>query len=204
MAHYFDLDPSLASKERNIEYVIDGRVITLVSDNGVFSKDKIDEGSLAFLKVLVPLRLSGRILDLGCGYGPIGLTIAITSPTARVDLADINTRALALCNRNAQNLNLSDRTNVIESNIYSNIEGPYDSIVVNPPIRAGKQVTYAMYEGAKQCLIDGGSLYIVIRKAQGALSASEYIKSIFGNCTLIDRSKGYYIYQAIKEQQELK
>ena len=64
MAHYFDLDPSLASKERTIEYVIDGRVITLVSDNGVFSKDKIDEGSLAFLKVLVPLRLSGKILDL--------------------------------------------------------------------------------------------------------------------------------------------
>ena len=102
MAHYFDLDPSLASKERYIEYFIDGRSITLVSDNGVFSKDKIDEGSLAFLKVIVPLRLSGKILDLGCGYGPIGLTIAMTSPEARVDLADINTRALALCEKNAQ------------------------------------------------------------------------------------------------------
>ena len=69
MAHYFDLDPTLASKQRLIEYFIDGHSITLVSDNGVFSKNKIDEGSFAFLKVIVPLRLSGKILDLGCGLG---------------------------------------------------------------------------------------------------------------------------------------
>ncbi|MBQ6730851.1 MAG: methyltransferase, partial [Bacilli bacterium] len=71
---------------------------------------------------------------------------------------------------------------------------------VNPPIRAGKKVTYAMYEGAKQYLIDGGSLYIVIRKAQGADSASKYIESIFGNIKLLDRHKGYHIYQAIKSK----
>ena len=198
MAHYFDLDPTLASKERNIEFMIDGRVITLVSDNGVFSKDKIDEGSLAFLKVIVPLRLSGKILDLGCGYGPIGLTIAMTSPEARVDLADINTRALALCEKNAELLGLSRRVTVLQSNVYENIEGTYNSIVVNPPIRAGKVVTYAMYEGALAHLIDGGSLFIVIRKNQGAPSASKYIESIFGNISLLKRDKGYYIYQAIK------
>ena len=198
MAHYFDLDPSLASKERLIEYFIDGRTITLVSDNGVFSKNKIDEGSFAFLKVIVPLRLSGKILDLGCGYGPIGLTIALTSPEARVDLADINTRALALCEKNAQKLGLSQRVTVLQSDIYSNIEGSYHSIVVNPPIRAGKIVTYKMYEGAYLHLIDGGSLYIVIRKDQGAPSASKYIESIFGNITLLKRDKGYYIYEAKK------
>ena len=198
MAHYFDLDPSLASKERNIEFTIDGRVITLVSDNGVFSKNKVDEGSLAFLKVIVPLRLSGRILDLGCGYGTIGLTIALTSPEARVDLADINTRALALCAKNAELLGLSRRVTVLQSDIYKNIEGKYDSIVVNPPIRAGKVVTYAMSEGALTHLIDGGSLFIVIRKNQGAPSASKYIESIFGNIELLKKDKGYYIYQAIK------
>ena len=102
MSHYFELDSSLASKEREITYFIDGRTIVLTSDNGVFSKDKIDEGSLALLKVIVPLRLSGNILDLGCGYGPIGLTIALTSPKASLTLADINTRALALCDKNAK------------------------------------------------------------------------------------------------------
>ncbi len=198
MTHYFDLDPSLASKERTIEYFIDGRTITLVSDNGVFSKNKIDEGSLAFLKVIVPLRLSGKILDLGCGYGPIGLTIAMTSPEARVDLADINTRALALCEKNAELLGLSQRVTVLQSDVYNNIEGKYDSIVVNPPIRAGKIVTYSMYEGAYTHLIDGGSLFIVIRKNQGAPSASKYIENIFGNISLLERDKGYYIFQAKK------
>ena len=198
MAHYFDLDPSLASKERTVEFMIDGRVIALQSDNGVFSKDKIDEGTFAFLKVIVPLRLSGKILDIGCGYGPIGLTIALTSPEARVDLADVNTRALALCEKNAKLLGLSQRVTVLQSDVYKNIEGTYDSIVVNPPIRAGKIVTYAMYEGAFTHLIDGGSLFLVIRKNQGAPSASKYIESIFGNITLLDRSKGYYIYQAEK------
>ena len=198
MAHYFDLDPSVASKERKIEYYIDGRIISLVSDNGVFSKDKIDEGSFAFLKVIVPLRLSGKILDLGCGYGPIGLTVALTSPEARVDLADINTRALALCEKNAESLGLSQRVTVLQSDIYSNIEGTYHSILVNPPIRAGKIVTYTMYEGALSHLIDGGSLFIVIRKNQGAPSASKYIESIFGNIELLKKDKGYYIYQAKK------
>ena len=170
----------------------------LLSDNGVFSKNKIDEGSFAFLKVLIPLQLKGKILDLGAGYGPIGLTIAMTSPNARVDLADINSRAVALCERNAHVLGLSQRVTCLQSDIYEKIEGPYDSIVVNPPIRAGKIVTYAMYEGAKQNLIDGGSLFIVIRKAQGAESASRYIESLFGNVTLLKRHKGYHIYQAKK------
>ncbi len=198
MAHYFDKNPSILSKERTIEFDIDDHHIALLSDNGVFSKDKVDEGSLAFLKVIVPLRLSGKILDLGCGYGTIGLTIALTSPEARVDLADVNTRALALCERNAKNLGLSQRVTVLQSDVYENIEGTYDSIVVNPPIRAGKVVTYAMYEGAFAHLIDGGSLFIVIRKNQGAPSASKYIESIFDNIHLLKRDKGYYIYQANK------
>jgi len=198
MSHYFQDDPSLKSNIRNIAFDIDGHNIELLTDNGVFSKSRIDEGSLAFLKVLVPLRLSGKILDLGCGYGPIGLTIAITSSAARVTLADINTRALALCRRNATKLGLDQRVTILQSDIYEKIEGPYDSIVVNPPIRAGKKVTYPMYEGAFQRLIDGGSLYIVIRKNQGGPTASKYIESLFGNITLLKRDKGYYIYQARK------
>lgn len=198
MSHYFIDDPKVASKKRTITYDIDGRHFELTSDNGVFSKNQIDEGTYAFLKVLVPLRLSGRILDLGCGIGPIGLTIAATSPTVRVDLADVNSRALSLCEQNAKSLGLSQRVACLHSNIYENIEGPYDSIVVNPPIRAGKKVTWSMYEGAKQYLIDGGSLFVVIRKDQGGPSASKHIEEVFGNVTLLKRDKGYYIYQAKK------
>lgn len=198
MSHYFQNDPLLASKKRDIALSIDGLTLHFKSDNGVFSKSKVDEGSLALLKVIIPLHLTGKILDLGCGYGPIGLTIAVTSPSARVDLADINERALALCEENAQLLGLGQRVTCLQSDIYTNVEGPYDSIVVNPPIRAGKRVTYKMYEGALQRLIDGGSLYVVIRKDQGAPTASRFIEGLFGNISLINRDKGYYIYQAKK------
>ncbi len=199
MSHYYDQTPDSVSKERLISFEVCGHKISLYTDNGVFSKSRVDEGSLLLLKTIIPLHLSGRILDLGAGYGTLGLSIAVASQEARVDLADVNTRALSLCEKNAKLLKVDQRVTCLQSDIYSNIEGPYDSIVVNPPIRAGKKVTYQMYEGAKQHLSDGGSLYLVIRKAQGAESASKYIKELFGNITLLNRKKGYLIYQARKE-----
>ena len=200
MSHYFQDDPTLASNIKEITYEINGLTMHLLTDNGVFSKNQVDVGSLAFLKVLLPRDLGNNILDLGCGYGTLGLTLAMSKKEARVTLADINTRALNLCKKNAELLNLSQRVTILQSDIYEKIEGPYDSIVVNPPIRAGKAVTYRMYEESKQYLIDGGSLYIVIRKAQGAISAAKYIENIFGNITLLKKDKGYYIYQAIKSE----
>ena len=201
MSHYFQDDPNLVSNIKEINFEINGITMKLLTDNGVFSKNNVDAGSYAFLKVLLPLDLGKHILDLGCGYGTIGLTLAKAHEEARITLADVNPRAVALCERNAGLLNLSPRVTILQSDIYEKIEGPYDSIVVNPPIRAGKAVTYRMYEEAKQYLIDGGSLYIVIRKAQGAESASRYIETIFGNVTLLKRDKGYYIYRAVKSKQ---
>ncbi|MBR5997177.1 MAG: class I SAM-dependent methyltransferase [Bacilli bacterium] len=201
MSHYFQDDPNLVSNIKEINFEINGITMKLLTDNGVFSKNNVDAGSYAFLKVLLPLDLGKHILDLGCGYGTIGLTLAKAHEEARITLADVNPRAVALCERNAGVLNLSPRVTILQSDIYEKIEGPYDSIVVNPPIRAGKTVTYRMYEEAKQYLIDGGSLYIVIRKAQGAESASRYIETIFGNVTLLKRDKGYYIYRAVKSKQ---
>ena len=196
MAHYYDLDPSLESKERLIEFEILGRKLSLYTDNGVFSKAKLDEGSRILIETLLPLNLTGSILDLGCGYGPIGLSIAISSKTASVTLADINSRAVALCEKNAKLLNLSERVTVLQSNIFSNIEGKFDAILLNPPIRAGKAVTYTMYKEAKEHLVSGGQFYFVIRKAQGANSASQYVKEVFGNIVLLARKKGYHIYKA--------
>ena len=200
MSHYFQDDPTLASNIKKISFEVKGLTMELLTDNGVFSKNKVDEGSLAFLKVILPLDFGNNILDLGCGYGTIGLTLAVAKKEARVTLADINTRALTMCKRNADAYNLGQRVTILQSDIYEKIEGPYDSIVVNPPIRAGKAVTYRMYEESKQYLIDGGSLFIVIRKAQGAESAAKYIESIYGNIKLLDRHKGYHIYQAVKSK----
>lgn len=198
MGHYFDENPEINSAIREISFSLFDKSYTYYTDNGVFSKSKIDEGSYIFLKVLIPLNLTGRILDLGCGYGPIGLTIAQNSKEARVDLADINSRALALASKSSERLNLNKRVTILHSDIYEKIEGPYDSIVVNPPIRAGKVVTYSMYSGAYQRLIDGGSLYIVIRKKQGAESAFKYLETVFENVSVLHKEKGYWIIKAIK------
>ena len=198
MGHYFDENPEINSAIREISFHLFDKSYTYYTDNGVFSKSKIDEGSYIFLKVLIPLNLTGRILDLGCGYGPIGLTIAQNSKEARVDLADINSRALALASKSSERLNLNNRVTILHSDIYEKIEGPYDSIVVNPPIRAGKVVTYSMYSGAYQRLIDGGSLYIVIRKKQGAESAFKYLETVFENVSVLHKEKGYWIIKATK------
>lgn len=198
MSHYFSNDETLESKPRKFNFVINNVNFSFDSDAGVFSKNELDRGSKILIETLLPLSLGSKLLDLGCGIGPIGLTLAYFTPRLNVTCSDVNTRALSLCERNAHSLNLSQRVTILQSDIYENIEGPYDSIVVNPPIRAGKKVTYAMYEGAFQRLIDGGSLFIVIRKNQGGPSASKYIEDLFGNINLLKKDKGYYIYQAKK------
>ena len=198
MPQYFEKNDKLVDKPRYISYEIFNRKFTLKTDSGVFSNSQIDEGTYAFLKVLIPRQLSGSILDVGCGYGALGLTLASFLPSANFTLVDVYERALDLAKENKKTLEL-DNVTCLQSDIYSNVEGKFDSIVINPPIRAGKKVIYAMFAGAYDHLIDGGSLFIVIRKSHGAESASKYISSIFENCSLLKRDKGYYIYESIKQ-----
>lgn len=194
---YFDNVPELSSKKRTISFSIKEKEISFISDIGVFSKDKVDEGTIALLKVLLSRPLFGKILDLGSGYGALGLTLASFNSDCQFVLADINERALALAKENQKRLHLENVTCVI-SNIYENINELFHSIVINPPIRAGKKIIYPMFEGAYEHLIDDGSLFIVIRKSHGAHSAEAFIKSVFGNCSLLKKEKGYYIYEAKK------
>lgn len=197
-SHYYINDENLGSKPHTISYEINGVKFNLDSDIGVFSKNGLDKGTEILINTLLPLALKGKMLDIGCGIGPIGLTLAYFNPNLNVTCSDVNTRALALCKKNAHKLALSQRVTCLQSDIYVEIEGLYDSIVSNPPIRAGKKVTYAIYIGAKSHLIDGGSLYVVVRKAQGALSVKAYLEEIFSNCEILTRSKGYYILKSTK------
>lgn len=199
MSHYFTNDETLQSKRRLVKYSINGKDFELESDLGVFSKDKLDYGTEVLIKSLLPLNLGERMLDLGCGIGPIGLSLAYFNPSLHVVCSDVNTRALALCEENARKLALSQQVTCLQSDIYIEIEGKFHSIVSNPPIRAGKKVTYSIYEGALEHLDERGSLYIVIRKAQGAKSVKDYLEQLFGNVTVLDKSKGYYVLMATKE-----
>ena len=195
---YFDNNEDLKSKKREISVVLKDITYSFISDNGVFSKGEVDYGSIALLKVLLNQNMSGDILDIGCGYGTIGLILAKNNLESSFTLIDINVRACALARENAKRMALKN-VDIIESDLFEKVNQNFDVIVTNPPIRAGKKVIYSIFEQSYHHLKQNGSLYLVIRKSHGAESAQRFISSVFNNCTLLKRDKGFYIYQAIKK-----
>ena len=189
MGQYFN-NENLPSNITKIDCFIRGKKFTFNSDNGVFSKNGVDFGSRLLLDFIPLEEVGGKILDLGCGYGVIG--IALNKLTgANVDMVDVNLRALHLTEMNVS-ANKCQNINVFESNVYENINTKYTSIVTNPPIRAGKKVIYDMLFNAKDYLTDDGNLYFVIRKQQGAKSMISDLEKEY-DLEILEKKKGYYI-----------
>jgi len=199
MGQYFDNDISLPHRRFTSDIYIFGRVFTLESDAGVFSKGGLDDGTRLLLETIAQADLGTSILDMGCGAGPIGLILASISPSLHVTLVDVNERALACAKKNAETLGVAARCEIVLSDVYHSLDSQtYDAIVSNPPIRAGKRVTYAIYDGAYERLVPGGKLIFVIRVKQGAYSALAHVKSLFGRADIIARKKGYCVIEAVK------
>ena len=198
MPQYFDNVENLKHEDIKYSFTLFGEEYCFQSDSGVFCKDGLDDGSRLLLETIAKTDLGQNILDLGAGVGPIGLILAHLDPNRRVTLADVNLRALDCCRKNALTLGVASQVQIIHSDVYSNIHSPYHTIVTNPPIRAGKKVTYAMYAGALNHLIDKGRLILVIRKAQGAPSAMEYLKTMYSSVEKVAQKKGYWIIVATK------
>lgn len=198
MGQYFDNNEALAHKDITIRFSLLGKEYALQSDNGVFSKDGLDDGTRLLLETIAQADLGTSILDMGCGVGPIGLILALSSPSRHVDLVDVNDRALDLADRNATILGVSKQVKIFHSDVYRSIDSTYDTIVSNPPIRAGKKITYGIYEGALSHLNGKGRLIIVIRVKQGAYSALAYISSLYSHTEILAKKKGYLVIQAVK------
>lgn len=197
MSHYFKNDESLESKKRIIKYSINSYSFELNSDLGVFSKNELDPGSELLIKTAIKNNIKGDLLDVGCGYGPIGITLSCLCEISKVDFIDVNRRALNLTMENVKKY-CKNSYNVFESNGFENVKDLYDFILINPPIRAGKEVIFKMFEDSIKHLKNDGNLMIVIRKDQGAPSAKTKLLSIFGNCETLDREKGYHILKCHK------
>ena len=195
MSQYFENDKSIKSKNIEIDYSIQNQNFKFYSNNGVFSKNEYDLGTQILVKSLLRENLNGRILDLGCGIGCLGIVIAKLLPSTYVEMVDINERAIQLCQKNIL-VNRIENAKVYPSDIYSNVEGLFENIITNPPIRAGKKVIYEFFEKAKDYLTENGNLYVVIRKSHGAESAKKKLEEVFGNCTMIDRDKGFHILKS--------
>ncbi len=194
--HYFTPRPESEHRERLVQATACGLTLEFVTDAGVFSKDGLDPGSRLLIESMPPV--SGRVLDLGCGWGPVGVFLARLNPEARLALADVNQRALELTRRNL--LKNGVAAEVIESDGFTNIEGTFHHVVTNPPIRSGKQTIYALFDEAYGRLEPGGDLTIVIRKQQGAPSAVKHFQETFGNAEITAKSAGYWIIRAYKEE----
>ena len=200
---YFDNNENLISKKREISVLLNDTKYTFISDNGVFSKGEVDYGSIALLKILLKQNFTGNILDIGCGYGTIGLILAKNFPECNFLLSDVNIRACALARENKKLFGVKN-VEIIESDIFQNIDKNFDYIVTNPPIRAGKKVIYSIFEQSYHHLNQNGSLFIVIRRSHGAESAQKFIHSVFENCELLKKDKGFYVYCATKKDTKTK
>lgn len=196
MSHYYTDNSQLASSPRSFDYYFDNEKFIFTTDNGVFCKENVDYGSYLLIKNTFRQALGNRLLDLGCGWGPVGIIIKRFNPDIEVTAVDVNSRAVQLTNLNAvQNKTLIKAclcTDILTLNLL------FDSIILNPPIRAGKVVIYDLYDKAYHTLRENGSLYIVIQKKQGASSSVDKLSELFKTVTILDREGGYWVIQAIK------
>jgi len=187
MSHYFENDKNLKSDEQLIKVSVNNTDLTFLTDSGVFSKKGLDFGTRSLLESIPDVK--GNILDLGCGYGAIGIYIAKTT-NSKVDMIDINERSVKLAKRNSI-LNNVD-VNIMSNDGFDNIDERYDFIISNPPIRIGKEKLYQLLNDALKHLKKDGELWIVINKNQGVKSlindfGKEYTVEV------VKKNKGFYI-----------
>ncbi len=196
MSHYYTDNKDLLSEKQQFDYYFDNEKFVFTTDNGVFSKKSVDYGSYVLIRTVYKSDLGHRVLDLGCGWGPVGIILKRFNPDIEVTAVDVNSRAVDLTKENAQ-LNGTLLNAYISEDIESlNLE--FDSVILNPPIRAGKQVIYSLYQKSHAVLSDRGRLTIVIQKKQGALSSFKELENLFREVKVLEKDGGYHVIQAIK------
>lgn len=194
MSMYFENDETLKSNKQTIKIKYKDITLNFYTDNGVFSKEKFDYGSRLLLENLPIKEIRGNILDLGCGYGAIGIYLA-KQTNSQVDMVDINERAINLTKENIR-LNKINNAKVFVSDIYSSVEKRYNYIITNPPIRAGKDIVRKFLIEAKNYLIENGELWFVMRKDHGVKSMLKELETTY-KIEIIEREKGFYIIKCI-------
>ncbi|MCH4207214.1 MAG: class I SAM-dependent methyltransferase [Solobacterium sp.] len=194
--HYFTDNRDLPSNRRTHSWEFGGQSFSFVTDEGVFSKSEVDYGTGVLLKSAVKESLKGNLLDLGCGYGVIGIVLKTLYPSLNVTCSDVNPRAVELTELNSTENRAA--VTALVSDRFVQIPGSFDVILTNPPIRAGKEIIYGMYQGAFEHLTPGGLFLAVVRRKQGAETSARKIEEIFGACEVIARDKGYWILKGIK------
>jgi len=196
--HYYTKNPGVKSNPNKIVAELLGKQFQFTTDSGVFSKKEIDFGSKLLIESFEEPEVEGDIVDAGCGYGPIGISLASEFPNRRFYMLDVNERATELSTNNAIK-NRVHNVIVMESDQLSAVKGSvFASVLTNPPIRAGKDVVHGILEDAYEVLKEHGTLWVVIQKKQGAPSAVTKLEEMFKQVETVVKKKGYYILKAVK------
>lgn len=201
MSHYFSEVQDVKSLKKIINYEIKNEKFEFLTDNGVFSKTKVDFGTDVMLRTFLNenKKLGNiRILDIGCGYGVVSVVVKRFFEKAKILSTDVNERALELTKKNIQKNNRTDDFEVRKSFVFDNISENFDMILSNPPIRAGKQVIFEIYEKSFFHLNKNGKFYCVIQTKHGAKSTKKKLEELFGNCTTLVIEAGYRIFRCVK------
>jgi 16S rRNA (guanine1207-N2)-methyltransferase len=196
--HYYTNRPTVKHDLHKAEALLRGHKLSLTTDAGVFSKKGVDYGSELLIESM-DIPLNAKVLDVGCGYGPIGLVAALLCSQGHVTMVDINERAVELSRENAKNNKINNVT-IVHSDLLEQVKDQrFDVILTNPPIRAGKETVHRIFTEAYGCLVSGGTLWVVIQKKQGAPSAKAKLESVYSEVVDISKDKGYRILKATKK-----
>jgi len=195
MSQYFNENPAVLTHERELRLSLFGHNFSFLANNGLFSCDKVDAASILLLENIPPL--IGATLDLGCGYGTIGVVLAKRDPV-QVTMSDVNRIALEYAAKNVARNGV--QAQIVHSDGFESLPYMYDNIVLNPPIHAGKEVVNRLYQGAATHLAPGGAFYIVIQKKHGAESTIKLLGEIFAKCRILYKKKGLYVLQCMAHE----
>ncbi|MEM2150755.1 MAG: class I SAM-dependent methyltransferase [Candidatus Bathyarchaeia archaeon] len=196
--HYFTPEPKSKPELRLISAYLRGRRFQFLTSAGVFSKNRVDLGTRVLVKhMILPDR--GYILDIGCGYGVIGIVAAASNPNIHVVMVDINRRAVNLAKRNIK-INGVINAEARCGNLYEPVKGMvFECILSNPPISAGLATVKAIVAEAPKYMSDGGTLQVVVKSKVGRERFTQMLKETFGNFTVIARESGYRVLMAEKK-----
>ena len=196
-SHYFRRGRKLFGSFRVIGEVLRGTGFEFIVSGGVFSSRGVDEGTKLLIEHADVPR-EGLLLDLGCGYGVVGIVFAKLYPRLRVYMVDVNPRAVELAKLNAKHNNVADRVTVLQGSLYNPVKGlRFNVILSNPPLAAGMETVEAIVRQAPEHLVEGGSLQLVLRK--GVERVKRVMEEVFGDCEVIAKKKGYTVLKSITQ-----
>ncbi len=196
--HYYSKEPTSPFTLKKIKANLRSMELELYTSSGIFSITRIDKGT----KVLIDYAIvneNSKILDLGCGYGSVGIVFAKAFPSCSIVMTDINERAVKLAKMNAQLNGVLNNTSIVSGHLFENVKEKFDTILLNPPQNAGREICFEMIIKSFDYLNKKGTLQLIARKNKGGIVLSNKMQERFGNFKVTAKKAGYWLYVSQKE-----